>query len=337
MIVRNSVLFVLCLCASSAWIFAADETTKAKDAKDKPAAPPTFYLRDKSKITGLPKIDALEVKTQYGSLSIPRDQLLKIRFARRVAPELKAKIDSLITELGNEDFDKREEATKGLGEVGVPALDSLRAAAKSANEEIKNRATSLIEEIGKKSPEQGAGAEELVPSLSGSDDEITTTRMTVKGSIPISELTIESRYGDLKVAVADLSGVVFRATGPQSLKIDIAPSYQPPGNWLDTKFDVEKGQKLKIEASGTVNVRNYGISSGPDGNRDWGGTTFQNFPMLSLVGKIGKKGQPFLVGNNYNGKAKAAGRLYLAVCAFSPNPGGANGSYKISAQATGGE
>jgi len=313
-----------------------NDPSKAKEA-EKEGSQPVFYLRDKSKIAGAPKFESLEVNTQYGTLSIPRDQILKIRFARRVAPELKAKIDGHIADLGNEDFDKREAATEALREIGIQALEALRAAARSTSEEVKNRASSLVEEIAKRTPEASPLSDETVPGLSGTDDEVTTIRMTVKGLIPLDQFSIESRYGELKVATADLSGVVFRSTGPQGLKIDIAPSYQPPGNWLDTKFDVEKGQRLKIEASGTVNVRNYGVSSGPDGNRDWGGTTFQNFPMLALVGKIGKRGQAFLIGTNHTSKTKAAGRLYLAVVTFSPNPGGANGSYKVSVQASGGE
>ncbi len=336
MILRNTLLLFLCISAGLKSLPAAHDGPKARDASDKPSMLPTFYLRDRSKITGAPKFETLEIRTLYGALSIPRDQILKIRFARRIAPELKNRIDGLIADLGNEDFDRREEATKGLSDIALPALEALRAAAKSTNEEVKNRATGLIEELARKFPAEGATSEELVPSLSGTDDEILTTRMTVKGVIPIEDLLIESRYGELKVLIADLSAVVFRVSGPENLKIEIAPTYQPPGSWLDTKFDVERGQKLRIEASGAIGVRNYGISSGPDGNRDWGGTTFQNFPMLSLIGKIGKRGPPFLIGSTFNGKAKTTGRLYMAVCPVPQNTGRANGNYKVTAKVSGG-
>ncbi|HVR74040.1 MAG TPA: HEAT repeat domain-containing protein [Planctomycetota bacterium] len=310
--------------------------SSAAGAEDKGPAP-VFFLRDRSKIAGHPRLEALEVETQYGALSIPADQLVRVRFSRRLAEDVRARIEGLISDLGDEDFDKREAATKALEELGSPALDLLRGAAKSPDEEIKNRAEILLGKINEKAPESTNDSEDVLTNLDGQDDEIITSRMTIKGRIPRTEFLIDSLYGELRVATADLGGIVFRATGPTSTKVSVPSTHSPPGNWFDTKFEVERGQKLKIEATGQVSVRNYGILAGPDGNRDWGGTSFNNLPMLSLVGKIGKRGQPFLIGNSYQGKAKGAGRLYLAVVPFSPNPGGASGSYNATIQATGGE
>ncbi|MCH2373015.1 MAG: hypothetical protein MK538_02455 [Planctomycetes bacterium] len=52
---------------------------------------------------------------------------------------------------------------------------------------------------------------------------------------------------------------------------------------------MNKGPRFTIAATGEVSVSNYGLTTGPDGsrqyssNRAWGG-----FPILPLVGKIGK-------------------------------------------------
>ncbi len=347
MMIRSPLLALAILFhTAGGWSLAAQDSAAAKaasggvpekDSKEKEGSPPTFFLRDRSKITGFPKMEVLEVRTQYGALSIPRDQIVRIRFSRRLSPELKDRIQKLIADLGDEDFDRREAATKALGEIGLAALDALRKAAKSTNEEVKNRAGILVSGLDQQLAESRAGAEDSLQHIGGSDDEIVTSRMTIKGLIPHPEFAIQSRYGELRVATADLTGIVFRSAGPQAMKLDVAPTYQPPGNWMDTKFDLENGQKLKIEATGQIHVRNYGVSSGPDGNRDWGGTSFQNFPMLSLVGKIGKRGQAFLIGNGYTGRVRTAGRLYVAIVTFSPNPGGANGAYKVSIQASGGD
>jgi hypothetical protein len=299
-------------------------------------SPPVFYLHDLSKIAGFPQLDALQVDTQYGPLSIPRDQLVRVRFARRLAADLQAKIQELIGDLGDADFDKREAATQALKEIGPPALELLQKAAKSTNEEVKNRSEILVGQLSK--PAEGKASEdENLIQLAGSDDEIVTTRMTIKGRIPHEEFIIDSRYGELRVRTSDLTGISFRPTGPSSLKAEVTTQHQPQSNWLDTKFDLTKGQKLKLEASGQVTVRNYGISSGPEGNREWGGTSFGNFPMLSLIGKIGKKGQPFLIGNAFNNKVRSSGRLYLAIVQFSPYPGGAAGGYQVKGQVSGGE
>jgi hypothetical protein len=114
---------VLLLAAAPALPAPDGNASKETAPKEKEGSQPVFFLRDQSKIAGAPKFDSLDVETQYGKLSIPRDQLVRIRFSRRLAPELKARIDQLITDLGNEDFDKREAATAALREVGQPALD----------------------------------------------------------------------------------------------------------------------------------------------------------------------------------------------------------------------
>lgn len=313
----------------------ADGAGEARESKTKDV-PPVFHLRDKSRIAGRPKLKSLEVETHYGALSIPLDQLVRVRLARRLPAELKARIESLIKQLGDEDFDKREAATTGLKEIGAPALDALRKAAKSGDDEVKNRADGIIGGLAAEAKPPQASDDDSMPQLTGTEDEITTTRMTVKGQINIEEIELETQYGDLRIAVSDLSGITFRISGPSMTKATVSCQNQPPQNWLETKVEFEKGQKIKVEATGQVTVRNYGIVSGPDGNRDYSGhATFNNFPMLSLVGKVGKKGEPFLIGNNYSGKVRGQGKLYLGIVTFSPYPGGAVGSYQVKVHSLG--
>ena len=315
-----------------------ESAATAAPAKDKEAAEkaPIFYLRDGSKIAGVPRIESLQVTTSYGVLNIPRDQIVRIRFARRLDATTRSRIEGLIEDLGNEDFDRRETASKSLAEVGPDALQLLRKALKSSNEEVKNRATILIGQIDSKSDGK-AEKEEALPELIGAEDEVTTAKMTLRGTVTGEEIGIESRYGELKIRIADLAGAIFRASGGSAGKVEVSAQNQAPQNWLDSRVDLEKGQKLKIDATGQITVRNYGISSGPEGNRDWGGNSFNNFPMLSLVGKIGKRGQPFLIGPTFTGKANASGRLHLAVVPFAPYAGGASGSYQVKIQTLGGD
>jgi HEAT repeat protein len=54
-------------------------------------------------------------------------------------------VDRLIRQLGDETFNKREEAAKRLGEIGLPALQPLRTAAtKDVDPEIRHRALRLV-------------------------------------------------------------------------------------------------------------------------------------------------------------------------------------------------
>src|SRR5262245_36720645 len=58
------------------------------------------------------------------------------------------RIAALIRQLGDDDFEKREAASKELDAIGEPALDALRkAAASGAEAEIRSRAKRIVESI----------------------------------------------------------------------------------------------------------------------------------------------------------------------------------------------
>lgn len=315
---------------------AADATAAIPEA---PVASdrPLFHLRDSGRIAGDPVMETLRVETAYGLLAIPKDQIVRVRFARRLAPELEARIETLIGQLGSEDFDTREAATVSLQEIGAPAARFLRKAVRSDSEEVQNRAKSILAEIpAETGGGRGDGSESSLPPVSGSDDEVVTARMTIRGKVLADDFRVQTRYGELRVALGDLAGITFQSLLPSETKVDVTAQHQAPGNWADTRIDLLKGQRFKIAASGNINVSNYGIVAGPTGNTDWSGhATFGNFPMLSLVGRVGKRGEPFLVGSAYTGKSKSEGRLYLAVVPFSPYPQGAQGTYQAKVHALG--
>lgn len=311
----------------------APASRHAAERAPQPEGPlPLFYLRDGSQVAGRAKFETMGVSTRYGRLAVPQGELVRIRFARRVDPAIRSRVESLLSRLGDEDFDTREEAMEALRRIGPPAIPVLREAMDADDEEVQNRAEILVEEI-----EEAVGPAETseggLSGVEGRDDEIVTSRMTIRGRVVESRITIVSRYGPLSVDVADLVGISFQRTGATQRSVDVAPTFQPPGSWCDTKLDLTRGQKLSIEASGMISVANYGVSSGPAGNTQWGGSTFGSFPMLSLVGKVGKKGKPFLVAASYRGRADRQGRLYLAIVAFSHNPGGATGKYQAKIRA----
>lgn len=63
-------------------------------------------------------------------------------------PEVAARVRELIRDLGADEFHKREAASKELVEIGQPALEALRRAAKESQEpEVQYRAQALIEQI----------------------------------------------------------------------------------------------------------------------------------------------------------------------------------------------
>ena len=61
------------------------------------------------------------------------------------APPDKEQIAKLVKQLGDNDFDVREAASRKLLEVGEPAEDALATAAKSDDAEVSRRATEILE------------------------------------------------------------------------------------------------------------------------------------------------------------------------------------------------
>jgi hypothetical protein len=66
------------------------------------------------------------------------------------ADKADGRIDKLVEQLGNDDFNEREKASAALDAVGEPALDALRRAVKSTDEEVHKRAETLVGKIEKR-------------------------------------------------------------------------------------------------------------------------------------------------------------------------------------------
>jgi hypothetical protein len=61
-----------------------------------------------------------------------------------------ARVAKLVEQLGNDDFNEREKASDALDALGEPALDALRRAVKSTDEEVHKRAETLVGKIEKR-------------------------------------------------------------------------------------------------------------------------------------------------------------------------------------------
>ena len=99
---------------------------------------------------------AILILAAAGLFHLPRSGRVPVNIAlakghtpgtKKDVPDEKA-IRALITQLGDESFQKREEAQKRLAAVGPPALELLRKAAKDAADlETRNRAAQLVGQL----------------------------------------------------------------------------------------------------------------------------------------------------------------------------------------------
>lgn len=89
--------------------------------------------------------------------------------------------------------------------------------------------------------------------------------------------------------------------------------------WTDTGIDLKKGDTLKIEASGSIQLL-YSPSNGPEGQiRGWL-DVLRTLPLNdvgrgALIGRIGNDGaaRPFLIGARRESRMSTQGRLFLGL------------------------
>lgn len=157
-------------------------------------------LRDGSLVRGTLSIQLVEVETPYGKLTVPLSDITRIRMGRNAAPDLKARIESLIAKLGDNSFQIREQAQADLAKMGAQAFNELTAALESKDAEIVSRAKILLEAM---------DAEESTdPPL----DEVETKLFLITGTIKLPEITIATAHGTLKIGKPDILSITFAAS-----------------------------------------------------------------------------------------------------------------------------
>jgi hypothetical protein len=313
----------------------AEAATEKKDAppppRKKEPQPPMFRLRDGTRLAGTPDIKVLHIATPYGRLDVPVSELVQIRFAALNDPQLAGRIAEGIAALGSEEFDKREEAMAALRKIGGPALEALKKALASDDEEVKSRAEKLAGEIEEEQSE--AEEESKLGPIAGDEDEVVTLKFTAMGHVEEEVFQLATKYGSLKLKRSDIVSVTFQEAPTTRTTVQVPGNTLAGGNkWHDAKLNVAKGESLVISATGTIHLANYGQSTGPEGTTTVG-SQFESHPAGALVGKIGDKGKAFLIGPEYRGTANETGPLRLGVALQN---GEVTGNYQVEIEVEGG-
>jgi hypothetical protein len=269
--------------------------------------------------------DNVEIATKYGKLTVPVADVRRIDFGLHVTEETTKKVETLIKQLGGDEFAQREAASKELVAVGVPALPALEAAARSPDKEVSTRAKSALERIRETATEE---------QLKAKPDDVIHTR---DGGVLIGRIANPSlkartdNFGELTFKLANLRFVQSSAKREVEVTVDAGPFHAEPEKWFDSGLVVERSDDLMIAASGQIELvpQTPGQAvAGPEGYS--GGGRTGNFAYGTLIGRIGEKGEPFVAGKGYEEKALPEGRLYLKIV---PIVGGNSqvptGSYKV--------
>lgn len=269
--------------------------------------PHAVELRSGTVLVGKLEPTNWKVTTAFGELTVPVLEIRRVRFGRRAQPERLLKVEEAVKNLASAVPERRDHARASIVQEGIFAVPSLRAAAKTHTDpEVKRIAAEILKEL---DPDD----ELVVPD----EDQVDTARFSVLGQIQLEAFKVNVReLGPLVVKRGDVESV--RSVAPDdSRKITVAGTNCWPNGWLDTKIKVEKGEKLKIAASGTIFFPNWGQAFTPDGNQNMG--MMNNMMVGTLAARVGPKGTIFRLGSNYTGAMPASGTLQLILNIQAPD------------------
>ena len=308
--------------------FGAAEKAKKEDeqekeeAEEKPAPPKEeineqyaqLHLRDGSIIGGEIQTETISIKTTYGTLVVPIGRIVRVYPGLKSNPELNARIDELVEDLGGKESSKRDVAQKELLSMGVKVRSILKQSQDGGNAERKKRMIQILAELDEIAE---AATEELVdlePQMIN-EDTIVTPDFSIVGEIEQKEFKVVSKFGDLRVQLADIKMAdrkvkEARSTIRKTVSVGAMAFFQTTP--LKTSIRVNKGDRIVIKADGVVQWTNWSNSSTPEGltNRSqWNGIN-----SGKLTARIGSDNSKCVqVGSKGDFVAKNSGILYLGI------------------------
>jgi hypothetical protein len=294
----------------------------------------TFANGSVVKLSLLP--EKIEVNTPYGSLTVPARDIRRIEFGMHLPDGTDKKIEAALQALASPGFKERDAAMRELVALGAFAYPSLiQLARTSTDAEATKRAQEAIGKIRAKVP-----ANDL---KLGDDDKIITPRFTIVGRIAASSFKTKSEYfGEVELSLSKLRSLRSVTDTRDADVIIDAGKYAQPGQWLDTGVAVDSYGTLAIAASGEIELRPMlpgTYLASPRGllrNTGFAAKTKKGMDAASrspgtLIGRIGENGEPFVVGDRYDGSSDREGKLYLQIVP-SPYDNNSVGSYQVKIQ-----
>jgi hypothetical protein len=284
--------------------------------------------------------DKMEIATPYGQLAVPVKDIRAIDFGLHFPDGIDARIQQAIKSLGGEVYRDRDQAGKALLELGPYAFPAVFEASRSTDLEVSRRAKGILKELQAKHPKK-----DLKVSV---EDRVITPSFTIVGRILTTSLKAKAElFGEVNLPVARMRAM--RSLYGLGLDIEVvidAGKYANQGQWMETEFQVDGRSAISITAKGSVDTmpqqqggqwmvgpnglqgRNQGMHipvaagrkvNGPINNQTYGGM---------LLGKIGEDGEPFTIGERYEGMPETQGKLYLHI-GPSPWNNQSTGSFEV--------
>jgi hypothetical protein len=276
-----------------------------------------LHLFDGSVISGDLSVSEITVDTSFGKLVVPIDKIRSFTPGLDSNPKQVQEFQSLIDNLGSDDYKTREQAHKDLAALGLKIRKELEAHVNSENAEIKRHVTEILKELEAAAEEQADEEEATTVQPWIRLDTVVTTDFTVVGKVSPPEFLIQSKYGPLNVKLADVKTAEREVAVRESLRktITVEGANLAQRTFKTSGIRVEAGDKITVRADGNIVMSPWGsnAATGPDGAPNYGWYVPNQIPGGSLVARIGDKGTIFKVGRQSTFVAKNSGVLQFAI------------------------
>ena len=279
-----------------------------------------LHLLDGSVIGGDLAVSEITVKTQFGELVVPIDKIRSFKPGLDSYPKLSQELADKIASLGSDDYKTREQAHKELSAMGGKIQRELEKHVGDENAEIKRHVGEILKEIEEASEEQ---EDEFAEDASAAEqswirqDTVVTTDFTAIGKVAPAEFKINSKYGPLTIALADIRMAERETSEKGSFRrnLSIAGDNLAQRGFKSTGIRVQAGDKISVRAEGSIVMSPWGSNSmsTPDGAQNYGWYIPNQIPGGALIAKIGEKGTVMKVGRQSTFVAKTSGTLQFAI------------------------
>ncbi len=260
--------------------------------------------------------------SKFGSLTIPDDEIRRIRFGRKADPDRFQQVRTLVDYLASADPDRRDFAHAKLAEMGGFAAPELQKQSREHEDpEVKRRAAEILKEL--EIPE-----EEWLPD----DDQVRTARFSIVGTVGEETIKINvAELGTVTLARKDVIEIRAFAAG-ENHRLTLTGANTHISQWLKTGIQVKGRAALRVSADGQIVFPNWNnIPMNPEGSSNIGTLNVHpigNVFYGTLLCRIGDSGPTFKIGRHFIGDIEGRGELQFALCAQIRNQP-ATGEYKL--------
>ncbi len=285
----------------------------AEPAEPKGPAQHRIHLDDGSIITGKLAVPAFTVKTEYGLLTVPVEDVNSIIPGLETRESYTREVKMLVKSLGAASYGEREAAQKRLLDMGPSVIPLVDRYGKTTEAEVQKRVEELLLNLESQASLMSDEDREFYSVRD--EDSLVTPHFKVVGKVQPSQIQVDSKYGKLTVKLEDVKQILqVGQDGPTITKqYSVSGEHRAMTNWLDTGLKLERGAEVMITARGQITMSPWGggYISTPDGAMGIGWYSQNQIPFGALVGRIGDNGETFMIGKSSRFKAERSGKLYL--------------------------